>query len=609
MKTQLVKLYNDELSELRKRGGAFADAHPKIASRLKLGQGNVEDPMVGRMLESFAFLTARVRHDLEHETELLSENLVQLLYPHYFLPIPACSTVEFSPSRQLEEDYELPRNTIISTPLTNTDYCYFNTRYPVTVKPIAIEKLHYRKEGAFASKHYSPKTLKSCFSFNLRSLKPDRSLDDLGLDAIRFFINAAPEARGQLHELFLSRTREIVLSYGDAHETISIPSDIIKPVGFADNENLLPYPDNSFSGYRLLTEYFAYPEKFSYFSLNGLEKYLDEDMEGDITLTFYFDQHHADLESQITDSTLQLHCTPVVNVFEQSAEPIRFDNQQREYPIVANAQYDQKHLEVYSVESVNISSSRYKNEIDSAPYFGRRFTQTKDKYLYWHVNRKSCESLGEHNTKGDEAYISFSDFNLDGVEEQLLLTPKVLCTNRDAADHLPYGGGKPELSFRDGAHDLIGRLRCVTPITTTKYRHTREHHRTELAEHICINQVGYGDSLQSCKTIKQLLSLYSFAELYSDEMIEQGVVSVEVTPQTIRHPSRLRQGFCRGSLYKMTIDEHYFSDAMLYLFGSVLHEFLTKSCSLNSFVELAIESKQRGRIATWQPKLGTKPIL
>ena len=332
-------------------------------------------------------------------------------------------------------------------------------------------------------------------------------------------------------------------------------------------------------------------------------------MGDEITLTFYFDHYYSELDSQITDASLQLHCSPMVNLFEQSAEPIRFDSHCREYPIIANAQYDQKHIEVYSVEKVNVSSTRYQDEIDSAPYFGRRFTQTKDKYLYWHVNRKSCESLGQHNTHGDEVTLNFSDFNLEGVEEQLLLTPKVLCTNRDAADHLPYGGGKPELSFRDGAHDLVGRLRCVTPITTTKYRHTRDHHRTELAEHICLNQVGYADNVQSCKNIKQMLSLYSFAEMYSDQMIEQGITFVQVEPLTIRHPSRLRQGFCRGSLYKITIDESYFTDAMLYLFGSILHEFLTKSCSLNAFVELSIESKQRGAIATWTPKLGTKPIL
>ena len=43
-------------------------------------------------------------------------------------------------------------------------------------------------------------------------------------------------------------------------------------VGFEENEGALPYPLRSFLGYRLLQEYFTFPDKFFFFELSGLEQ-------------------------------------------------------------------------------------------------------------------------------------------------------------------------------------------------------------------------------------------------------------------------------------------------------------------------------------------------
>ncbi|MSP52699.1 MAG: type VI secretion system baseplate subunit TssF [Gammaproteobacteria bacterium] len=609
MNQELVKLYNEELFELRKRGQAFANAFPKVAGRLKLGHGNVEDPMVGRLIESFAFLTARVRQELHQERENLSENFVQLLYPHYYLPIPACSTVSFAPASTLDHAYTLPAKTVLSTSLANDDPVNFSTVYPVTIYPIEITAIEYRREGIQHKPGLGKKVALSSLSVTLSTLNSKLNFAELGMTKLRFFINGSDVVSGRLFELLLARTQSIELTYGAEQKPIDLDKDCLKSVGFSAEEGLLPYPENSFLGYRYLTEFFAYPDKFYYLDLEQLDTVLTSETKQTITLRFYFDDFAAELVKWVDAKTLLLHTTPIINLFEQSAEPIIFDHSKTEYPIITNSQIAPEHMEVYSVQALNVSSTHYNNSIDSAPYFGRRFHQNKDHYLYWHARRQPCARLDKPHMVGDEMFISISDFNLQGIEEQLLLTPKCLCTNRAAAEQLPYGGDQPKLSFRDRAHEAIQTVLCVKPITETRHRPTREQHRAEIAEHVYLNNLGLGEQQFALKNLKQLLALYSFPQHFSDNLIEHGLVEINVKSVLQRHPSKLQQGFCYGSVYQLTIDESYFTEQQAYLLGMILYQFMCELCSINRTFELHLLSQQRGVIAKWPPQIGKKSLI
>ncbi len=52
---------------------------------------------------------------------------------------------------------------------------------------------------------------------------------------------------------------------------MTLPASAINAVGFDPKEGMVPYPSSSFAGHRLLMEYFAFPEKFFFFDLGGLE--------------------------------------------------------------------------------------------------------------------------------------------------------------------------------------------------------------------------------------------------------------------------------------------------------------------------------------------------
>jgi type VI secretion system protein ImpG len=51
MSDDLLPYYNRELTAIRRLAGKFADAHPKVAGRLRLSPDGSEDPHVERLLE------------------------------------------------------------------------------------------------------------------------------------------------------------------------------------------------------------------------------------------------------------------------------------------------------------------------------------------------------------------------------------------------------------------------------------------------------------------------------------------------------------------------------------------------------------------------------
>ncbi len=611
MNEEFLRLYNEELRELRKQGEDFADAHPKIAGRLRLGQGSVEDPLVGRLLESFAFLTARVRNKLDSGLDQVVDNITSLLYPHYLLPVPSCSTLQFTPKEQMEKALTIPAKTVIATEVEDVEPCYFTTCYPVKLWPLGVSNVNYQRKILVQPKKFTGKELKSCLSVTLESLHPEKSLDALDIDKLRFFIKSEAQSANQIYELLQKHTKEIVLDWDGAQgKTISVPADIIKPVGFGDDEGLLPYPAHSFSGFRVLSEFFAFPEKFFYFDLAGINKYLKPEMGNAVTLYFYFDTSLPDLEKVIVDETLALNCTPIVNVFSQVGEPITIDQRQTDYHVVADAHRGQEGIEPYMLESVEISSS-HDEEIVCSPYFGNKYdSNARDKHLYWHAFRKGCWELGANFTPGYELFLSFSNIGyFQSLNDNIMVTPRLLCTNRDLPAQLPFGGDKPQLRFWRSNYELVKSMRCISPLTAPRYRDKNKVGSSDLAQHVFLSQICFADGQDTLEVLRNCLALYHYDNDYDNNMVSLGLVAVNTKMVTERHPESLRQGFCRGVELTLTIDEQYFPENNALLFGAVLQEFLTRSCSVNSFVKLILTSKQRGEIKRWRARLGVKPVL
>ncbi len=394
MSDELLSYYNQELSYLREVGGEFAKLHPKIAGRLRLGASSVDDPFVSRIIESFAFLTARIRYKLDDHFSEISDALLNILYPHYQLPIPSMSIMQFSGNAELDAPHSIAKHTAISCE-SATAGCRFRTTYPVTLWPLELNAAQLVAQPFTHDLIQDNKNYASCLRLNLQTKKSKLALTDLPLKSLRFYINAEAQQAYDLYELLFNDLQAIVVAAPTADTpAITLPLDSIKAVGFGEEEGLLSYPPNSFIGYRLLSEYFAFPQKFLFFELTNLDRLLDYPFQQSLEIQLYFSKTNSLLEKGVNAKTFALGCTPIINLFEQSAEPIHFDHTQTEYHIIADSNRLPESIEIYSINNVSAHAPDHAT-INYQPFYGLKHDlDGQQANPYWFLSRRPAWQLG-----------------------------------------------------------------------------------------------------------------------------------------------------------------------------------------------------------------------
>jgi type VI secretion system ImpH/TssG family protein len=353
MSDRLLPFYSRELDALRSRAGAFAEAYPKVAGRLRLTPDAVDDPHVERLLEGVAFLTGRTQQRLDDELPEITDALLGVLYPHYLAPVPSGAIVQFACKPDGRAAVTVPRGTALLTDPVRGEPCRFRTCYDTTLWPVAIENVRLTGLPLTAPVIPAAKGARSSLRFTLRLADPEARFGDLGISELRLFLRGPGEQSLQLYELLCGHTVGVALanSPNDDRPT-ALPPSAVRSIGFAPEEALYPWSARSFSGFRLMTEYFALPEKFLFVDLNGLDaRTLVQD--GDRMEVFiYFDQDAPALERRLQPNCLALGCTPVVNLFPRRCEPIRLDHQRTEYPVIADNRFPNA-FEIWRIDEVN----------------------------------------------------------------------------------------------------------------------------------------------------------------------------------------------------------------------------------------------------------------
>ena len=612
MNNEMLTYYQNELRSLREQGSLFAEAHPKIAERLKLGHGEIEDPTVARILESVAFLTARINHKIDHEHQLIINDLLSILYPIALLPAPAMSIISYAPKAQLDKPYTIPRETEVIAETTHGKACKFSTCFDVTIRPIKIGNISLRSDPIVDSKHRDNR-IKSALSIELHNDHQNNTLHDYDLNQVRFHIDMALPDSMSLYELIFSQLSYIVINNPENPEkAISLSAkDVIHSVGFDTCDAIIPTPTQGADSQRLLLEYFSFPKKFLFFDMKGLSKTLPNFCSEKIVIHLMFTERNKLLETRIKKSSLTLNCTPIVNLFKHVGEPIQYDKYRTDYHIIADSHTNADAIDVYSVRKINISNEKYAEKINCSQYFGRRFdSKSYDSQLYWQIKQKPCWQTGNHNTPGSEYFASFSEIvGKTAFPNSLTLTPYLICTNRELPNYLPHGKSKSSFKFSNNTHDVIENICTITEFTSPKYRKDDTNQGLQLLTQVTLNQSSLHDSEHALETLKAHLELYSFTDSQVNERVQKSLTKLKSKYITIRHPDKLKQGFCQGTLVCLTLDESQLLNNEAILLGKLIHEYLTLSCSINSFVKLDIISKQRGKIHTFTPRLGVKETI
>lgn len=620
---ELRRYYWQELNYLRHMGERFAESHPRIAGRLQLEPAQSPDPHVERLIESFAFLTGRVQRNIDNAFGDVAAELLNVLYPHYLNPIPSMTVVRFQPdpkAGKLTSGLEIARHSQIFARVEDGNVCRFRTCYPVTLWPI---KLAYAGLEA-PERHQGARVLR------LRFVSTGSTLDELGggehgFGRVRFYLQGV---RGNqvlshtLYEILMNNVEEVRIVPDSGSGSRGLPEGSIRPVGLEDDESVLPETRYGHPAYRLLQEYFTFREKFLFLDFHHLDQHGSRRQ---FDLLIFFSSLPAALRSRVVDfrgnptsteekyrlsltaESFQLGCTPAVNLFPKTTEPIRIDHRTSEYLLVPDVHRD-KTTEIHSIQSVASSSDADDRSHRLEPFysFHHRMEEGRREAL-WHARRVPTSREG---VEGTELLLSFRDreFKPTSPPSEIVFA-HTLCTNRHLAWEIP--------ALHSMSTDNVAGIRDITVLsrpTPQVYPPRAGQTLWRLVSHLSLNYLSLSEGKKGLEAFQELAQLYSFYDTRSVGDQVSGIRDLRY-----RHVMGLapRQhnwgGYCRGTEITLVFDESKFDEgSSAFLLASVLNEFFSLYASVNSFTQLIIKSEQRTEDEVWKrwdPTAGVQPVL
>jgi type VI secretion system protein ImpG len=624
MRDELLGYYERELAFLRQMGAEFAQKYPKIASRLQLEADRCEDPHVERLIEAFAFLAGRVHLKVDDEFPEITESFLNILYPHYLAPIPSMSIVQFTPKEgTLTTGYPIPRGTgLYSRPIQGTP-CRFRTGYDTRLWPIEVLSASLESLDPVDTRgRWGEAVVKISLScLNDTSLRTLRSADTQEpISSLRFYLNGEPQVVYPLYEMIFNHATRVEIRPGAPTPSrrtkklalaklspIVLPVTSISHVGFELNEGLLQYTARSFPGYRLLSEYFALPEKFLFFDLTGFEKAAHAGFETRFEIYLYL-RDVTPLRGLVDVDTFRLGCTPIINLFHDVSEPIRLHGQQHEYHVLPDVRR-QMAMEIYSIDSVVADDPRQGKSRKFEPFYSiHHFDTSGDDSTFWYSSRRPSQRPED---PGTELFITLVDLDFNPhVPATNILTVHTTCTNRDLPAKLPFGGAEGDLEA-EGAVPL-SRVHCLTKPSPTMRPPLGRGTQWRLISHLSLNHLSLVETAAdgSPEALQEILFLYDLLDSSATRKQIRGLKRLTSRPVVRQTGNRIGAGFVRGIETTIEFDEEQYVGSGLFLFACVLERFLGLYASVNSFNQLvAVTSQREGILKRWPPRAGEQILL
>ncbi|MGZ8288851.1 MAG: type VI secretion system baseplate subunit TssF [Telluria sp.] len=612
---ELLPYYERELGFLRRYSREFSERYPKIAGRLLIGGEVCEDPHIERMIESFALLNSRIAKRLDDDYPEFTEALFEVLYPHYLRPFPSCSIAHFDFSgaaAQLTTASEIARGTQLDTRPVRGAACTFRTAYPVTVAPLALTDAFFAAIIDTPAAIRPPVGATSSVSLTISSTAEQGAVGQLALSKLRVFIDGEPSFCAALRDALFMRSVAAYAEAGDSGRWVQLAAIPVSAAGFDEDEALIDFPARSHSAYRLLTEYFCFPEKFNFFDID-LAALCAVLPAGARSVTLHLalsgmrtDSNSARMLGTLSTNNVLLGCTPVVNLFRQRGEPIRLTHASATYPVLADARRAYA-FEVHAIDSVKLVRQTPQGEsvVQFRPFYSLKHGQTPEKSGHYWVMRRD-DTLAEQSP-GFETRISIVDIDFDpAAVETDTLSVELTCTNRDLPASLAYGQRGGDLFLEGGSSvRAISFLRKPTP--SNRFERGRGAH-WRLMSHLSLNHLSLADG--GLDAFREMLALYDLPRSPSSQRQIGGIAAIAHKAANAWLPGNPFACLVRGVEVRLTIDEEAFVGSGIHAFAHIIERFLGLYVHANSFTQLVIVSNKTGEeLLKSTPRSGDLSLL
>lgn len=658
MDRRLIRYYDRELRHLQSVGKEFAREFPKIAGRLAIEDFPCVDPYVERLLEGFAFLAGRVQLKLDAEFPRFTQNLLQVVYPHYLAPTPSMTVVQFNHNQGeagLAEGFTIPRNSVLrSQPVRESTVCEYRTSQPVDLWPMVVAEARYftRDVGTLELGKVwgdvpdaparnifgSAGSIKAALRIRLRSTA-GVPFGKMGTDDLTFFLRGPDATPYRIYEALLAHARGVLVRPVPAGRTSGAWQEHLcdsasgqtpitfSRVGYGAGESLLPYDGRGFQGYRLLHEYFTFPQRFLFVKVGGLRRAFSRCEGGHLDLIVPLSQENPDLEGAVEADNFALHCAPAINIFPKRADRIFVTEAANEFQVIPD-RTKPLDFEVYRVNRVTGFGASADERVFRPFYAATDSDDRGGGAAAFFATHRVPRALSEREQRmgvrsgytGSEVYVSLVDAQAAPFSSDIRqLAVETLCSNRDLPLQMPVGKFKSDFSLDQGAP--CESIRIVAGPTPPRASHAEGDASWRLISHLTLNYLSITDEdmdrdgtitseeRQGAGALRELLKLYGDI---GDPAIRQqieGLRAVQTRPITRRTPTPGVVAFARGLEVTVELDDSFFEGTGIFLLGSVLDQFFARYVGMNSFTETVVRSQERGEVMRWNVRVGQRPIL
>jgi type VI secretion system protein ImpG len=545
-----TRYYQQELEYLRVLAAEFARAHPAVGPLLS---GPSSDPDVERLLEGTAFLAGQLTRQQDESYDILAENLLELVLPQLLRGIPSCTVMCFSPKPSLAETVVIPRGSRLASDAVEGVSCIFSTTAPVELAPLRLDGVTLQnRPGRQAA-------LRLDFA-----LTAPRAL--AMLKRLRLHLHGSrPETLRRLY-LLLRHTERLIFQAGQTERLL--PGSALHRVGFAPGEELFPYPATALPSYRLLQEYYIFPEKFFFLDIPIPDFGQDGKSAANFSCTLELQQTTPDDLPSFSREDFLLFATPAINLFPHETIPIRADHRQEGYAVKANASRTEAYVP-YLIES--IKSAGLGEERPYSPLLAHE--QDSSGFLY-----KTSYRRTENGRREMEILLSYPPDGL--MPEPDVLSLKVLYSNGDLPARLKIGDVRLPLSSSPALADFAN----LTPPTPPAPAPADGNALWAMLAHLHLNYLPLADA----KTLRALLLVYlpkktDGLNFEANKKRIESILSLDAKAMDYIWKGRP----VRGTDLSLTLDESGFSNTGdMYVFAMVIASFLHEYSTINSFVSV-----------------------
>jgi len=621
-----LRFYNTELQHLRDMGAEFAQEYPKIAGRIGLEGFECADPYVERLLEGFAFLAARLQLKLDKEYERFSQHMFEMVYPHFLSPVPSMCVARFEPDMtegNLCDGVLLPRGTALRARIGRGEQtaCEFRTRQDVTLWPIEIDSATYlgTRGDVAALGIRPPEGTRSGIRLRLKA-SGGFQFNEISIDSLAVYLNGAGELVASLMEHFHAGCLGFFArghsQDGAPQDPVFVAHDCIDMPGIGADEAMLPYEDRSFQGYRLLQEYFTFPERFNFVRLNSLGGWSSSAQSDTLELVFTFDKHSGNLENTLDADNFVLNCAPAINLFTRQCDRIHVTERDPELHVIPDRTRPMDY-EIYSIRAVKGYRTGVHEGDEFKPFFWSQDRVASRGQSAFFTQRREPRRLSSRQQRdgarssyvGSELFVTIVDgYHAPYHESIRQVAVDALCTNRDLPLHMPVGGSK-DFSLVSSAP--VTGIECLRGPTRPVARFTPGDARWRLVSHLNLNYLSLLNSHDGngAASLREILELYADLSDPATRRQVEGVASIEAESIVRRLPMAGPITAGRGIGIRLTLDESAFEGLGVFLIGKILSEFFARYASINSFTETRVVSTERGEIVRWPLTIGLRATI